>query len=539
MRLSNLLIGLLLAGMGAISAHAQSSLDAQQLAQLNAPQLALLQLQGANLSDDELRLQWQLLAQADDAETILKAASLLPKNAPQDVARLCNQTAAQTALLQGNGVLARTYLAALLADKTLDVTAYQLARAAVVRSYLLPPLSNEVASVMMRYQQDFGKDKSVLQSYALAMLQAGRAGELKWARSQLDDTDTVAELIDISAGQFTDEQSKQRLQAAILAAKDATRLTLLRKLVSEYNAPDLLAQIDERLLNLPEAQITADKVWEEYRGLTQTLGNVRLLLFGSDAGWAELAKESETTNPMMARAVWAYLARSAKDANLRQTAQQQLLTQLHAAKLDRAALRLFASAWPDLPANVFNADTRYQLGAVAWAENQPAVAVNLWRDLPAPPQTVAMADWQVQRARLFARQGLWPLVTDAVSAWIPLADTAVESVRWQMLNVVLQMPQDNGALLIKLLPILNPAQQRVAMQRLGSVSSNDKEAATWLLNAAVNAHDEASWQARLDAAARLKKAGLLLDAKRQYQAVLAGSDNAAQRALATDALANF
>jgi hypothetical protein len=77
------------------------------------------------------------------------------------------------------------------------------------------------------------------------------------------------------------------------------------------------------------------------------------------------------------------------------------------------------------------------------------------------------------------------------------------------------------------------------MQRLGSVSSNDKEAATWLLNAAVNAHDEVSWQARLDAAARLKKAGLLLDAKRQYQAVLAGSDNAAQRALATDALANF
>ncbi|WP_162085586.1 hypothetical protein [Sulfuriferula nivalis] len=525
--------------MGAITAHAQSGLDAQQLAQLNSPQLALQQLQGANLSDDELRLKWQLLAQMDDAEAILQAASTLPKNAPPDVARLCNQAAAHAALQQGNGVLSRSYLAALLADRTLDTTVYQQARAAVVRSYLLPPLGNEVASVMLRYQQDFGKDKALLQSYALAMLQAGRADELKWARSQLDDTDAVAELIDISAGQFTDDQSKLRLQAAILAAKDAARLTLLRKLVSAYNAPDLLAQIDERLLNLPEAQITADKIWEEYRSLTQTLGNVRLLLFGSDAGWADLAKESETTNPMMARAVWAYLARSAKDANLRQTAQQQLLTQLHAAKLDRTALRLFASAWPNLPASVFNADTRYQLGAVAWAENQPAVAVNLWRDLPAPPQAVAVADWQVQRARLFARQGLWPLVADAVYAWIPLADTAVESVRWQMLNVALQMPQDSSALLIKLLPVLNPAQQRVAMQRLGAISSNDKEAATWLLNAAENAHDEAAWQARLDAAARLKKAGLLLDAKQQYQAVLAGSDAAAQRALATDALADF
>jgi hypothetical protein len=529
----------MLAGMGAISAHAQSTLDAQQLAQLNSPQLALLQLQGANLSDDELRLKWQLLAQTDDAEAMLQAASTLPKNVPQDVTSLCNQAAAHAALQQGNGVLARTYLAALLADKTLDTTAYQQARAAVVRSYLLPPLGNEVASVMLRYQQDFGKDKSLLQSYALTMLQAGRLVDLKWARSQLDDTDAVAELIDISAGQFTDEQSKQRLQAAILAAKDAARLTLLRKLVSAYNAPDLLAQIDERLLSLPEAQITADKVWEEYRGLTQTLGNVRLLLFGSDAGWADLAKESEATNPMMARAVWAYLARNAKDVNLRQTAQQQLLAQLHTAKLDRAALRLFAAAWPDLPANVFNTDTRYQLGVLAWAEKQPAVTVNLWRDLATPPQAIAAADWQVLRARLFSRQGLWPLVSDAVYAWIPLADTAAESVRWQVLNAVLQMPQDSDALLVKLLPMLNPAQQRVAMQRLGMIASNDKEAATWLLNAAVNAHDEAAWQARLDAAAHLKKAGLLIDAKQQYQAVVAGSESAAQRALAADALAEF
>jgi hypothetical protein len=539
MRLSNLLIGLMLAGMGAISAHAQSTLDAQQLAQLNAPQLSLLQLQGANLSDDELRLQWQLLIQTADAVAILKAASTLPKNAPQDVLRLSAQAAAKAALQQGNGDLARSYLAALLADKTLDATAYQQARADVVRSYLLPPLGDEVVSVMLRYQQEFGKDTPLLQRYALTMLQVGRADDLKWARGQLADTDAVAELIDIAAGKFSDEQSRQRLQAAIPVAKDADRLTLLRKLVSEYNAPELLVQIDERLLNLPKPQASADKVWEEYRGLTQTLGNVRLLLFGSDTGWADLARESETANPMMARAVWAYLARNAKDANLRQIAQQQLLAQLHTAKLDRAALRLFAAAWPNLPASVFNTDTRYQLGVLAWADNQPAVAVNLWRDLTTPPQAIAAADWQVLRARLFARQGMWPLAADAVQAWLPIADGAAESVRWQMLNVVLQLPQDNGVLLVKLLAVLNPAQQRLAMQRLGVISSDDKEAAAWFLESAANAHDEAAWQARLDAAARLKKAGLLIDAKQQYLAVVAGSESAAQRALAADALAEF
>lgn len=539
MRLSNFLIGLIIAATGASYAYADSRLDVQQLAQLNANQLALSQLQSANLSDDELRLQWQLLAKVGDTNAILKAAQVLPPNAPVDVARLRNQLAAQAALKQEDGVLARQYLAQLLADKSLDAPAYQQARAAVVHSYLLPQPDAEAVSVMLRYQQDFGKDVMLLQTYALAMLQAGRTDAATWARAQLPEANAIATLLDVSAGQFSDEQSKLRLQSAIIAASDVQMLLILRKLVSEYNAPELLLQIDERLLNLPKPQASADKLWEAYRGLTQTLGNARLLLFGSDAGWAELAQESVQTNPMMARAVWAYLARDAKDMALRQTAQQQLLAQLHVAKLDRAALRLFTAAWPDLPAQTFNAATRYQLGAIALNVGDAAVAVQLWRDLVEPPLGVAQADWQLQRACLFARQGLWPLVTDAVTAWLPVADTATDSARWQMLNSVLRMPQDPSALLVKMLPTLNAAQQRVAMQHLGTLATDDNQAALWLLSAAANANDTAAWQARLDAAARLQQAGLTLDAKQQYEAVLAGSESSAQRAAASVALSGF
>ena len=540
MRLSNFLIGLIIAVTGVNHADADSRLDAQQLASMGANELALLQLQeGVSLSEDALRVQWQSLAKVGDSDAILKAAQALPTNAPVEVARLRNQLAAQAALKQTNAPLARQYLAQLLADKGLDALAYQQARAAVVRSYLLPQPDTEAVSVMLRYQQDFGKDIALLQAYALAMLQAGRVEELTWARAQLPATNTIAMLLDVSTGQFSDEQSRQRLQSAIINADDAQMLLLLRKLVSTYNAPELLLQIDERLLNLPKPQVSADKLWEGYRGLTQTLGNVRLLLFGSDAGWAELAQESAQTSPMMARAVWAYLARDAKDMTLRQTAQQQLLTQLHAVKLDRAALRLFTTAWVGLPAQTFNAATRYQLGMIALSVGEDAVAVALWRDAVEVPLGLAPADWQVQRARLFARQGIWPLVTDAVIAWLPVADTSTDSARWQMLDSVLRMPQDSSMVLVKMLPVLNTAQQRVAMQRLGALATDDRQAAVWLLSAAAHASDNAAWQARLDAAARLKQAGLTLDAKQQYEAVLAGSESAAQRAAASVALSYF
>ncbi|MEQ1667435.1 MAG: hypothetical protein ABL868_03175, partial [Sulfuriferula sp.] len=394
-------------------------------------------------------------------------------------------------------------------------------------------------SVMLRYQLDFGKDSALLQTYALAMLQAGRADDVKWARAQLPATNAIAVLLDTAAGQFSDDQSKQYLQAAILTANDAPMLLLLRKLTGEYNAPELLLQIDERLLNLPEPAASADKLWEAYRSLTQTLGNARLLLFGSDAGWSELAQESVQTNPMMARAVWAYLARAAKDPVLRQTAQQQLLAQLRAAKLDSAAMRLFAAAWPTLPTQTFNAATRYPLGATALSMGDDAMAVQLWRDLGEPPAGMTRVDWQVQRARLFARQGLWSLVADAVTAWLPAAATATDITHWQMLDSVLHMPQDPSALLVQMLPVLDASQQRVAMQRLGALAADDKQAALWLLSAAANTSDSSAWQARLDAAARLKQAGLTLDAKQQYEAVLAGSASPAQRAAASVALSHF
>jgi hypothetical protein len=536
MRISNCLIGFFLIVTSLSAAATEVYLDAQQLAQAGAVQLALSQLPASGVSDDGLRLQWQLLAQINSAADILKAADSLPPNTPADVLQTRNLLAAKAALKLANPSLARQYLAALLWGSNLDASTYQIARALVVRSYLIAPISDDVTSMMLRYQQEFGKDTPLLQDYAWAMLQAGRQAEMAWVRAQLPNTDAVAILLDVRAGLFSDTQSKQYLQTAISTSTDASKLTVLRTLVSEYNAPELLLQIDERLLNLPKSTASADNIWAGYRSMTQTLGNVRLLLFGSDTGWAELARASMPAEPMMSRAVWAYLAREAKEAALRQTAQQALLTQLRAAKLDGAALRLFEAAWPNLPAAVFNTETRYQLGVLAIQAGKFDETANLWRDASELPTSVTQADWSVQRARLFAQQGWWPLAITAVITWLPDAANATVNTRWKMLNIVLAAPSDHTDLLKKMLVSLNAAQQRIAMQRLGALETDDKKAAMWLLAVAANANDSMAEQARLAAAVRLKKAGLDMDAKRLYEIVQSNSADPAQQAWARDAL---
>ena len=555
MKISTFLIGfgLLVAGQNSVWADALS--DAKQLAEAGAPQLALLQLdQGmAQASQDArpewLRWQWQLLAKVGQADDVLKRAATMPEDAPEDVKHNAALQAARAAISKGDGAVARGYLAQLLWVLPSDKAEYRELRKLVLQSHLLPQPDADAASVMLRYQQEFGADTAVLRSYALAMLQAGRVAELNWARAQLAPTDPLVALIDAGNPQLSDADIGQRLQTVLNGDASVPMLLLAQKIAAPLNAPELQIQIREHLLNaaVEPAGGDAAALWKAWRSLSQGLGNVRLLLFGSDAGWADLARESATTAPVMARAVWSYLAREGKAPALRSEAQQQLLTQLLAQHLDRAALRVFMSAWPGLPATAFNPAVRYQLGKLALDAHEYALAANLWRELETLPEGVNAADWQVQRAVLFARQQDWADAKAAVSAWLGQITIAESAAGWQMLGVVQQLSRQTALaasatdLLQRLLPMIEPLQRRIALQRLGQLADAAKQpvqAAQWYLQAATQLPqaDDFSGQSRLDAAASLDKAGLHDDAKQQYALVVKTSPDAAQQAAASYAL---
>lgn len=530
---------------------ADSLSDTQQWVDAGAPQLALQKLDQGNAdlrNPDWQRQQWQILAKTGSDDEVLKRAALVPKDAPPEVQHTAALLAARAAINKGNGGLARGYLAQLLWVLPADTETYRELRKLVVQSHLLPQADAEAASAMLRYQQEFGVDNGLLHLYAIAMLQVGRDAEVKWARAQLAANDTMAALIDATDSSLSDTDIKQRMQAVLNSEIDAPMLLQLRKMATQMNAPELLIQINERLLNLATSVdgVAANDIWKAYRSLTQSFGNVRLLLFGSDAGWAELARESVATNPVMARAIWAYLARDAKDPALRNDAQQQLLDQLLALHLDRAALRLFIAAWPGLPVSTFNATVRYRLGQLALDAGEHKLAVNLWRNQDSVPDGVNFADWQVRRATLFARQAIWSATANAIAAWLGTGTVTASAANWQMLELTLQLShqatlvETAQALLTRELAVAEPAQRRVLLQRLAQIvdAAQPIQAAQWYLQAAMQLPqpDYFAWQSRLDAAASLDQAGLHEDAKLQYQLVSKASTDAAQQAAANYAL---
>ena len=556
MKISNFLIGfMLLLASGWVLADDLS--DIEQLADAGLPQLALQRLNQDHAQpqtgvDNHVawqRLQWQLLTQIGTPDDILTQAAVLPKDSPADVQHTVALLAAQAAIGKGDGVTARVYLQRLLWQLPVDKTEYPKLRAMVVQSHLLPQADAEAASLMLRYQQDFGQDNALLQIYALALLQAGRGADTHWIRSQLADNDPLAVLIDATSGQWSDSDIKQHLQAMLNSPLSGPVLVQMQKIAAPMNADELQLQINERLLDLvtPPVDLNAALVWKAYRSLTQSFGNVRLLLFGSDTGWADLARQSLSTDPLMARAIWAYLAREGKDPGLRSDAQQQLLAQLLAQHLDRAALRLFESAWPDLASPDFNPTVRYQLGLLALDAGKYPQSASLWQGLTVLPAGVDPTGWQVQRAQLFARTGSWQIAADAVSAWLDRPGNMDSAAAWPMLILTEQlsrqaaMTKQAQTLLVRMQANAEPLQRRVILYRLGQLAAaqqDDLQAAQLFIQAATETPlaDAFVWQARLAAAASLDRAGLAEDAKLQYQLVATQSTDADQQAMANYAL---
>ena len=527
----------------------------QQLADADSPQLAVQQL-NQNFAQGSVdnraawqRLQWQLLAQIGKPDEILTQAASLPKDSPADVQHAAAWLAARAAISKGDGPTARIYLQRLLWQLPVDKTEYQALRAMVVQSHLLPQPDADAASLMLRYQQDFGRDVALLQTYALAVLQAGRSADMPWVRSQLADNDPLAVLMDASGNQWSDSDIKQHLQTLLGGSSSLPVLLIMRKIAAPMNAAELQLQINEQLFNqpTPPVDLNAPLLWKDYRNLTQSFGNVRLLLFGSDAGWADLARQSLRSDPVMARAIWAYLARDGKDPGLRSDAQQQLLEQLLAQHLDHTALRLFESAWPHLTSQDFNPTVRYLLGLLALDAGAYQEAADAWQNLTVLPAGANVAAWQVQRALLFARLGHWQTAADAVSAWLDQPGSMSSAAAWPMLMLTRQLSQQAAtlqqaqALLVRMQASAEPLQRRVILYRLGQIAAAQQQplqAAQLFIQAATETPlaDTFVWQARLEAAASLARAGLAEDAKLQYQRVANKSTDAAQQAMANYAL---
>ncbi len=540
--------------MCAHMAQADTNEDASAAMNAGAAELALSILDHATMpttqpqESDYLRLQWRALAQAGTPQAIVDHAAKLPPDTPDDVQHAAAILKVRAALALGNGTLAQASLARLFWQWAPAPDEIPMMRALVVRSHLLPHPDSDAASLMLRDQQDFGVDPALQKAYVLAVLQSGQKTDLSGLRAGLADTDPLAVLIDANQRKLFDDSAHAHMAILLQDQNlDLPTLQVIRKIVTDMNADDLSAAVNERLLNFPvqPEDVSAEQVWKLYHNMTQRFGNVRLLLFGSDTGWAEQAQSVLAQNPVMARAIWSYLARDAKDPALKIQAQQQLLDLLAANGLQRTALRLFVATWPGLPPQVFAPPVRFRLGQLALDMGDDTHAAQLWQDVSILPTGADLMAWQAARAQLYARVQEWPNVTEALSSWLiqPRAMDSKDS--WGMVLLAERLSQHTDQaqagrkLLLTMYPAANLAQQRQIALRLAQMADggDPKDAALWYLRVVGDERDALAWRARRDAAASLAKAGLHEDAKHLDQLILSQCPDAALQAEAREALA--
>lgn len=543
--------------------HAQADilLNAQTALNAGAPNLALDILLPnqllVNQTTDTLRMQWQTLAQAQAlsktgaSQQIIDAAAQLPADAPDDVQHAATVLSVQAALSLGNGPLARANLAKLFWQWPVNAADLPAMRALVVESHLLPQPDAQIVSLLLRFQQDFGVNPILQRDVVLAILKTGQKTDLSFIRTGLLDTDLVAILIDAQANALFDHTIKARVTALLQNdTLNLETLQVLHTLVSKMNNNEANMLIDEHLLNayiLPK-DIGAELLWSTYRDMAQNYGNLKLLLFGSDSGWAAQAQTLQAANPEISRAIWAYLARQAQDPTLKTQAQLQFLEEMRHAHMGMAALRLFDAAWPDPTGHGFPPEVRAVLGQLALEAGDDKHAVQLWQDLSTVPANQDPMSWQLMRTELFARDGEPVLAAQALAAWLALPQAMNSAQSWQMVLVAKQLSRNPEQtvqmlqLLTQMYSVGDGLQQQVIAACLGRMlaMTHPKQAAMWYLLAAggTQASDENAWLNRRAAAACLSRAGLHDDAKNIDQHIVAQCQDAMIQAEAQEALAH-
>ncbi len=553
MHITRFLLGFVMLAQAAGTLAADLS-DARRSLDAGAAQLALRQLDVLPVPpadparSEQLQLVWRALALGGSDRQVLDHAAALPADVGDDLKRQVWMLAATHALHAGDGPLARTYLQNLIWRLPPQSDAFPGLRAQVVRSHLLPQPDANAVSLLLRDQQEFGPDPALRRDVVLAALEAGQGQSLAGVRAALAQDDPLVWLIDACDTQQDDKSVRQAIGQLLDARPDARVLSLLARPVVALHDDVTQVRYDELALNLatPAGGVDAAALGKAYHGLTQSFANVRLLLFGSDTGWADQARDVQATDPVMARAIWWHLAHEAQDPALRDQAQQQWLEQMLAAHAGRSALRMFEAAWPGLAASSFSAPVRYRLGRLAQLAGEYPQAAALWQDTAILPPGEHAALWQARRTAVFARVGDWPAVAQSVSAWLDQAGAMGSSDSWPVLLRVLQWSRQNGqaaaaqAWLERAFAAGDAAQQRVIASRLAVLAGagHPLDAARWQLFVAAQGTpaDAMLWQGRLDAADSLRAAGLTDDALRVDRGVVEHCSDEALRAMAQDAV---
>lgn len=488
-------------------------------------------------------LRLQLLADAGRHEELLRRAANLPaKLAAGGEASLLPElhlAAARAALQLRQGAAAREHLGRAIWLAGAGEAQLRELRLLTIRSLAMDGRGADAWRSMLRFQQDYRpSDPLVAAAFVDDLLDLGMTKEAIGWLGALDERGPAKLRLRLHTGVTSPPEALAQVRAAVGRSDDPAWWRVQKEAAERQSAAAARIEAQEQLLESGFAGIDARGLWQSYAAAARAAANGHQLLAGDDAGWLEFAQRRRDAEPQLARAYFALLSRESASEPVRRTAQQQLASSLATARLQRVALELFR-AWPADPA-ALRADARLVLGDLAESRGLHDQALAFRAGLAAPEGVPAVI-WNIrlvatalraglqERALVLARQavaggaGLSPAQLDE---WITVAEQAAEHGAEEVARILGE----------RVLPQADPPRARrllVAAARGFERHNQPQFAAEYFLRAAVRSNDaDLAAEARLSAGINLLRAGMVEDAKAQFQWLLRHARNPAHVAAA-------
>jgi len=282
---------------------------------------------------------------------------------------------ALAAMRQNDTALARSFLVKWLWDGVLDDGQLQESRRMVIDSYLAQRRPDTAYLAMLRFGQDYPAvvPDDIARFVEQLLLAGGLTEAVNWL-ALLDESNPLKLLLRLKAQLITPEAAiaaaraaldpppllpevrkggKKALKMATMPVKPADKeaygyWSVIAQAAALRKTPAVQVEALEHQLNLALATRTGlfgagpDALWRAYDDLALAEANRAQLLIGEEAAWLELAVDSAASSQLVARSLFAYLARHAAAEDLRTTARARLAALLLLDNLDVAAARLFS-----------------------------------------------------------------------------------------------------------------------------------------------------------------------------------------------------
>ena len=560
------ILGLILAG-AVKPAVADERLDLLKIISASgAPNLTLRMLDEAQPPIDQALYDWilweqerfSILAEWRLWDRLLVRIEALPVDIPKQFAQQAASFEARAYLELGQNNAAREVLREQLWQTAAAESAeYETWRRQIIESYLGDSRFEDARIAMLRFDQDFDADDlEWLLLRARVLIEADRPDQaIRVLQDQQDWRAGVTRLYArFRAGQMDQAEIWQRVKNRS-SEEDAGAEERATLWALGYYAAGRMSPVDrvvalESLFRAPRQpslqlfQVPVDRLWQAYIDYAELVGNRAELLLGDDARWLELADGARAATPVKARSLYALLMlRSADAQSADRAAAGYMQSFADIDESERTLLdNLFNRSETFVSADRIPAGIRYQLVDLALQSADIEKATRLMSGLDSVPEGSNRFDWQLRRSRVLVLGGRYEEGDRVLQTLIGEYREPVPESTDRILQVLFDLQTVNLheqaiAHFNQLLRLEIEARQRreilywIADSYRG-LERHDLAALLYLQSAMLpgpDTMDQWAQSARFNAADSLREAGLVDDARRIYEDLLAVTSDAALR----------